>query len=143
MVTGTHSRIYLFTSRLHHESHMTPNAFSFNFLIMAWNSTPLHRERCIWVAPDGNHCPNTVPIDSRIKGVLCFQLFQSPPFAYPPALRLSLAAKQLFSFECRRHSRRPKVWANRILRLLDARLDQPKNVMVQSETQDSALLVHP
>lgn len=36
-----------------------------------------------------------------------------------------------------------KVWTNRILRFLDARLDQPKNVMVQSETHDSALLIHP
>ena len=54
-----------------------------------------------------------------------------------------MAAKQLFCFECRCHNRRPKVWANRILRLLDARLDQPKNVMVESETHDSALLVHP
>jgi hypothetical protein len=23
---------------------------------------PLHRERCIWVGDDGNHCQNTVPI---------------------------------------------------------------------------------
>lgn len=122
---------------------------------MAWNSThfqqvlgqvlgdPLHRERCIWVTGDGNHCPNTVPIDTRINGVLCFQPFQSPAFAYPPAQRLSLAAKQFFCFKCRHHSRRPKVWANRILRLLDARLDQAKNIMVQSETHDSAILVHP
>jgi hypothetical protein len=155
MITGTPSRIYLFTSRLHHESHINPNAFTFEFLVMAWNSSHLqwvlgqvlgdylHRERCIWLADDGNHCPNTVPIDSRINGGLCFQLFQSPPFAYPSAQRLSLAAKQLFCFECRRHSGRPKVWANRLLVLLDARPDQPKNVMVQSETHDSALLIHP
>jgi hypothetical protein len=148
------SRIHLLTSRIHHESHITPNAFELDFLIMAWNPSqlqrvlcqvlgdPLHRERCIWVADDGSHCPNTVLIDSRINGVLSFRLFQSPPFAYPPAQRLSLAAKQLFCFECRRHSHRPKVWANRILRLLDASLDQPKNVMVHSETPDSALLVH-
>lgn len=122
---------------------------------MAWNPShlqqvlgqvlgdPLHRERCIWVAGNGNHCPNTVPIVSRINGVLSFQLFQSPPFAYLLAQRLSLAAKQLFCFECRRHSRRPKVWANRILRLLDASLDQAKNFMVQSETHEPAVRVHP
>jgi hypothetical protein len=40
---------------------------------------PLHRERCIWLGYDGNHCQNTVPLDSRINGVLCFQLLQSPP----------------------------------------------------------------
>ena len=121
---------------------------------MAWNPThlqrvlgqvlgdPLHRERCIWVANDGNHCQNTVPIESRIHGVLCFQLSQNSSFAYPLAQRLSLAAKQFFCFECRRHSSRRKVWANRILRLLDARLDQAKDVMGQSETHDSPLLVH-
>jgi hypothetical protein len=155
MITGTTQEYISSTGRLHPESHITLHAFTLNFLIMTWNPThlqrvlsqvlgdPLHRERCIWVAPDGNHCQNSVPIESRINGVLCFQLFQGSPSAYPPVQRLSLAAKQLFCFECRRHSRRPKVWANRILRLLDARLDQPENVMVQSETHDSALLVHP
>lgn len=123
-------------------------AFTVNLLVMAWNSThlqrvlgqvlgdPLHRERCIWVADDGNHCQNTVPIESRINGVLCFQLFQTPPSANPPVQKLSLAAKQLLCFECRRHSCRPKVWANRLLRMLDARPDQAKNAIIHhlSET---------
>jgi hypothetical protein len=138
MITGTTHNYISSAKRLYLEYHIIPNAFPENLLIMAWSPAhlqlvlgqvlgdPLHRERCIWVADDANHCPNTVPIDSQIDGVLCFQLFQGPPFAYPPAHRLYLAAKQLLCFERRRHSRRPKVWANRMLRLLDARLVQAK-----------------
>ena len=138
MITGTTQNYISSAERLYLEYHIIPNAFPENLLIMAWSPAhvqlvsgqvlgdPLHRERCIWLADDANHCPNTVPIDFQIDGVLCFQLFQGPPFAYPPAQRLSLAAKQLLCFERRRHSRRPKVWANRMLRLLDARLDQAK-----------------
>jgi S-adenosylmethionine/arginine decarboxylase-like enzyme len=66
-----------------------------------------------------------------------------PSFRISTSAEVILGCKAIVLFECRRHSRRPKVWADRILRLLDARLDQPKNVMVQSETHDSALLVHP
>jgi hypothetical protein len=98
----------------------------------------LHRERCIWVGDDGNHCQNTVPLDSRINGVFCFQLLQNPPFAYPPAQEFSSAAKRLFCLECRCHCCRPKVWATRFLR----QLDQAKDVTVHSGPQDSALLVH-
>ena len=93
----------------------------------------LHRERCIWVGADGNHCQNTVPLDSRIIGVLCFQLFQNCPFACPPAQKFSLAAKQLFCVECRRHRCRPKVWASRFLNLLDVRRDQAKYVTTYSK----------
>jgi hypothetical protein len=99
---------------------------------------PLHRERCIWAGDDGNHCQNTVPLDSRINGVLCFQLLQNLAFAYPPAQGLSLAAKRLFRLECRRRRCRPKVWATRFLHLLD----QAKDDTVHSEPHDSTLLVH-
>jgi hypothetical protein len=99
---------------------------------------PLHRERCIWAGDEGNHCQNTVPLDCRINGVLCFQLLQNPAFAYPPAQGLSLAAKRLFCLECRRHRCRPKVWATRFLHLLD----QAKDDTVHSEPHDSTLLVH-
>jgi hypothetical protein len=50
---------------------------------------PLHRERCIWAGDDGNHCQNTVPLDSRINGVLCFQLLQGPLLVYPLAQEFS------------------------------------------------------
>ena len=93
---------------------------------------PPHRERCIWVADDGNHCPSTVL--SAVPG---------PSFRVSTSVEVILPFKAVCCFECRCHSRRPKVWINRILRFLDARLDQPKNVMVQSETHDSALLIHP
>ncbi|CAG8099500.1 unnamed protein product [Penicillium nalgiovense] len=99
---------------------------------------PLHRERCIWVGDDGNHCQNTVPLGCRINGVLCFQLLQNPPFAYLPVQEFSSAAKRLFCLECRRHRCRSKVWATRFLR----QLDQAKDVTVHSEPHDSALLVH-
>jgi hypothetical protein len=100
---------------------------------------PLHRERCIWVGDDGDHCQNTMPLDSRINGVLCFQLLQAPPFAYPLAQEFSLAAKQLFCFECRRHRCRRKLWATRILQLLNVRQDQAKDVSMHSEPLGSAL----
>jgi hypothetical protein len=103
---------------------------------------PLHRERCIWVGDDGNHCQNTVPLDSRINGVLCFQLLQAPQFAYQLAQEFSLAAKQLLCFECRRHRCRRKLSATRILQLLDGRQDKSKDVSIHSKPLDSALLVH-
>jgi len=100
---------------------------------------PLHRERCIWAGDDGNHCQNTVPLDSRTNGVLCFQLLQGPLLVYPLAQQeISSAAKQLLCFECRRHRCRAKVWATRFLHLLD----QAKDVTVHSEPHDSAPLVH-
>ncbi|CAG8230205.1 unnamed protein product [Penicillium nalgiovense] len=100
---------------------------------------PLHRERCIWAGDDGNHCQNTVPLDSRTNGVLCFQLLQGPLLVYPLAQQeISSAAKQLLCFECRRHRCRSKVWATRFLR----QLDQATDVTVHSEPHDSALLVH-
>jgi hypothetical protein len=99
---------------------------------------PLHRERCIWVGYDGNHCQNIVPLGSRINGVLSFQLLQSPPLVYPLAQEISSAAKHLLCLECRRHRYRSKVWATRFLNLLD----QAKDVTVHSEPHDFALLVH-
>jgi hypothetical protein len=99
---------------------------------------PLHRERCIWAGDDGNHCQNTVPLDSRINGALCFQLLQGPLLVYPLAQGFPSAAKQLLCFECRRHRCRAKVWATRFLHLLD----QAKDVTVHMEPRDSAILVH-
>lgn len=154
MITDTSSTIYIFSSRLHANLAIDPTRFYIYFFIMSWNPAhlqwvlgqvlgdPLHRERCIWVGDDGNHCQNTVPLDSRINGVLCFQLSLNPPFAYPSAQGFSSAAKQLFCFECRRHRCRPKVWASRFLNLLDVRRDQAKDVTIYSESHDSALLVH-
>jgi hypothetical protein len=115
---------------------------SFGYDMWHTFAIPCTREGCTWVGDDGNHCQNTVPLDSRINGVLCFQLFQNCPFACPPAQRFSLAAKQLFCFECRCNRCPPKVWASRLLNLLDVRRDQAKDVMIYSESHDSALLVH-
>jgi hypothetical protein len=89
-----------------------------------------------------NYNKNTVPLDSRINGVLCFQLLQAPQFAYQLAQEFSLAAKQLLCFECRRHRCRRKLWATRILQLLDGRQDKSKDVSMHSKSLDLALLVH-
>jgi hypothetical protein len=131
-----------------------PRRIYIYFSIMSWKPAhlqwvlgqvlgdPLHRERCIWVGDDGNHCQNTVPLDSRINGVLCFQLLQGTPFAYPLAQEFSFAAKQLLCFECRGHRCRRKLWATRFLQLLDVRQDQAEDVSIHSEPLDSALLVY-
>jgi hypothetical protein len=65
---------------------------------------PFHRERCIWLGDEGNHCQNAVPLASRINGVLCVQLPQAPPLVYPLAQEVSSAAKQLLCFECKTSS---------------------------------------
>jgi hypothetical protein len=138
MITDISSTIISSPADYMQTSRLTLDTYTFTFslcpaiLLLQWVlgqvlGDPLHRERCIWVGDDGNHCQNTVPLDSRINGALCFQLLQSPLLVYSLVQRFSSAAKQLLCFECRRHRCRAKVWATRFLHLLD----QAKDVTVQ------------
>jgi hypothetical protein len=115
--------IYTFSSRLHATLAIDPRRFYIYFFYHILESCS---------------SPIKLPLDSRINGVLGFQLLQNPPFASPPTEGLSSAAKLLFCLKCRRHRCRPKVWVTRFLHLLD----QDRDATIHSEPHDSALLVH-